>query len=124
MKIRLSLLSAVVATSLLCSGTLLAQDQAAQDPSAQDQSMPPATSNGTAHYATPQGKLTVHSEQGPATPVTPPPSFEQLSNGGKSISEEQAAAYPPLANDFEFADRNRDKHISKSEYERWLKQLQ
>jgi len=119
MKIRLSLLSALVAGSLLCSGTLLAQDQSAQDPS-----MPPPSSNGTAHYATPQGKLTVHSVQGPATPVTPPPSFEQLSNGGKSISEEQAAAYPPLANDFEFADRNRDKHISKSEYQRWLKQLQ
>jgi hypothetical protein len=113
MKIRLSLLSAVVAGSLLCSSSLLAQDQ----------SMPPPTSD-TAHYATPQGKLTVHSVQGPATPVTPPPSFEQLSNGGKSISEEQAAAYPPLANDFEFADRNRDKHISKSEYQQWLKQLQ
>lgn len=121
MKIRLSLLSAIVAGSLLCSGTLLAQDQSGQDPSMSPSS---SASSATAHYATPQGKLTIHSVQGPATPITPPPSFKQLSNGGKSISEEQAAAYPPLANDFEFADRNRDKHISKSEYELWLKQLQ
>jgi hypothetical protein len=32
---------------------------------------------------------------------------------------EQAASYPPLANDFEHADSNRDGRISQREFERW-----
>lgn len=113
MKPQLPLLSALCAGALLIAGGAYAQDTS-------------ATSSGpdthTAVYQTSKGELTVNS-----MPATPPsygqaPSFEQLAQGGKWISPEQADAYPPLANDFEHADRNRDKRISKSEYERWLKQ--
>lgn len=69
---------------------------------------------------TPAGELVVHSSMPPPPPAGPAPSFEQLSGGGKYITEEQAAAYPLLANDFLHADRNRDGRISKSEYARWL----
>jgi hypothetical protein len=55
--------------------------------------------------------------------IGPPPSFEQLSGGGKWISEDQAAAYPPLANDFLNASHN-GKRISKAQYDNWVKQLQ
>ena len=49
--------------------------------------------------------------------------FATLSGGKKSITEAQAAAYPPLANDFEYADSNRNGSISKAEYQRWVKQM-
>ena len=54
-----------------------------------------------------------------AAPAGPAPAFEQLSGSGKYISEDQASAYPLLANDFIYADHNRDGRISKSEYARW-----
>ena len=73
----------------------------------------------TATMNTPQGQLEVRSSMPPPPPAGPAPSFEQLSGGGKYISEEQASAYPLLANDFLHADRNRDGRISKSEYKRW-----
>ncbi len=92
---------------LLCSGVSWAQ---------QDQ-----TATGEAHYNTPRGELTVLSHRAPAPMNGPPPSFEQLANGGKSISPEQAAAYPPLANDFDYVDHNHDKRISKGEYEQWVR---
>ncbi len=59
----------------------------------------------------------------PLPTVGPAPDFSQLSGGSKSITEEQAVAYPPLANDFINADRNRNGKISKTEYENWTKQL-
>lgn len=73
----------------------------------------------TATVNTPQGQVEVRSSMPPPPPAGPAPSFEQLSGGGKYISEEQASAYPLLANDFLHADRNRDGRISKSEYKRW-----
>ncbi|KRE92489.1 hypothetical protein ASG87_00820 [Frateuria sp. Soil773] len=78
------------------------------------------TTNGTASMNTPQGEVTVHSGMPPAPSFGPPPDFSQLANGGKSISSDQAVAYPPLANDFIHADHNRDGRISKSEYQRWI----
>lgn len=69
-----------------------------------------------------QGQVVVRSVPPPAPTIGPAPPFEQLSGGKKSISEEQAAAYPPLANDFIHADTNRDGHISKTEYTNWTKQ--
>jgi hypothetical protein len=81
---------------------------------------PPANPADTATMNTPQGELEVRSSMPPPPPAGPAPSFEQLSGGGKYISEEQASAYPLLVNDFLHADRNRDGRISKSEYERWL----
>ena len=83
---------------------------------------PPGNSTDTATMNTSAGELTVHSSMPPPPPAGPAPSFEQLSGGGKSISEDQAAAYPLLANDFIYADHNRDGRISKSEYTRWLSQ--
>lgn len=55
----------------------------------------------------------------PAASAGPAPDFSQLANGKKSITMEQAASYPPLANDFEHADSNRDGRISQREFERW-----
>ena len=66
------------------------------------------------------GEVVVHSSMPPPQPAGPAPSFEQLAGGGKYISEEQASAYPLLANDFIHADHNRDGRISKSEYSRWV----
>ena len=57
----------------------------------------------------------------PAQPQAPAPSFEQLANGRGGITEAQASAYPPLANDFKYADSNHDGRISKTEYARWQK---
>lgn len=87
-----------------------------------DSSMSNGTGN-SAVYHTPQGEIVVNSHPAPAPQFGPAPSFSQLSGAGKSISEEQAASYPPLANDFLNADRNKDGKISQSEYTHWMKQL-
>ena len=113
MKYEMPLLSALCAGALFLAGNALAQDAPATSSSSASQ---------TATYQTPKGELTVNSMPAKAQSFGQAPSFKQLADGGKSISAEQANAYPPLANDFEFADKNRDNHISKSEYERWLKQ--
>lgn len=93
--------------------------------------MPPAepmpatapTGGQAAAYPSPQGEVVVQSSPAPAPTIGPAPTFEQLSGGGKSISPEQASAYPPLANDFINADSNRNGSISKTEYTNWTKQL-
>ena len=71
-------------------------------------------------YPTAQGDLTVHSGQPTPRNYGPPPAFAQLAHRGAGfISADDADAYPPLANDFIYADANRDGRISKAEYERW-----
>ncbi|MDQ0008904.1 hypothetical protein J2T07_001063 [Luteibacter jiangsuensis] len=70
--------------------------------------------------STPQGQVTVNSGPAPAKPAGPAPDFATLAGGKGSISEEQASAYPLLANDFQYADSNRDGKISKAEYQRWV----
>lgn len=95
-------------------------------PSAQPMPAPSGattSSQGQAMSQSAQGQVVVRSVPPPAPTVGPAPPFEQLSGGKKSISEEQAAAYPPLANDFIHADTNRDGRISKTEYTNWTKQL-
>jgi hypothetical protein len=151
MKSRKLLLSTLVAGSLMFGGSLLAQDtpppppppapeapmppppptpaapadQAQPAPAADPaQAAPPAGDQTSATNQTPQGPVTVNSQPAPAPTIGPAPSFEQLSGGGKSISEDQAAAYPPLANDFINADTNKNGKISKSEYAHWMKQPQ
>lgn len=133
MKYRKPLLTVVTAGALLCAGSLLAQDAPAS-PSSDAAAMPtqamppqatPPDSSATTPVAsatmnTPSGELTVHSVMPPPPPAGPAPAFEQLSGGGKFITEDQASAYPLLANDFLYADHNRNGRISKSEYERWL----
>lgn len=85
---------------------------------------PPTPPDGqAAAYPSPKGDVVVRSSPAPAPTIGPAPTFEQLSGGGKSISPEQASAYPPLANDFINADSNRNGSISKAEYTNWTKQL-
>lgn len=69
---------------------------------------------------TPQGQVTVNSGPAAAKPSGPAPDFATLSGGKGSISAEQASAYPLLANDFQYADSNRDGRVSKAEYQRWV----
>lgn len=58
--------------------------------------------------------------QPPAVGGGSPPSFRQLAKNDKYITESDASAFPPLANDFLHADSNRNGKITKSEYERWV----
>ncbi|HVV96314.1 MAG TPA: hypothetical protein VHC92_04180 [Rhodanobacteraceae bacterium] len=79
------------------------------------------TDASTATYQTPEGQLTVHSAQpGPRTYAAPPP-FAQLSGGKAYITQADAEGYDLLANDFIYADSNRDGRISRAEYERWAR---
>ncbi len=75
----------------------------------------------TTTYDTEYGQLTVHSGQpGPRT-YAPPPPFDQLAQGKAYITTADAEAYDLLANDYIYADGNRDGRISRSEYERWAR---
>ena len=77
----------------------------------------------TPHPNTAQGLAAVHSTMDSKPVVaSPPPSFQQLAHGKKVITKEAAAAYPPLANEFDYASRGH-KTITKAQYERWLKNL-
>jgi hypothetical protein len=69
---------------------------------------------------TSQGQVTVNSGPAPAKPSGPAPDFATLSGGKGSITPTQASAFPLLANDFQYADSNRDGRISKAEYQRWV----
>jgi len=74
---------------------------------------------GTAQFNTAQGQVTIHSTVPPVN-AGPAPSFEQLSGGTRYITEDQAAAYPLLANDFLHVDTGHTGHITKTQYERWV----
>lgn len=75
----------------------------------------------TATYHTPQGELVVHSGPAATRSFGAPPPFAQLDTSGKGfLDEAEAAAYPPLANDFRYADSNHDGRISRAEYSRWV----
>jgi hypothetical protein len=80
------------------------------------------TAGSSATYNTSQGQLVVKSSVPPAPAAGSPPSFEQLANGKKYITKDDANAYPPLANDFLYASHNGNR-ISKAQYERWVKDL-
>jgi hypothetical protein len=69
---------------------------------------------------TSQGPVTVNSGPAPAKPSGPAPDFATLSGGKGAITPTEASAYPLLANDFQYADSNRDGKISKAEYQRWV----
>jgi hypothetical protein len=97
-------------------------EPAAPMPSSEPMPAPAAGAAGQASYQTPQGEVVVRSVAAPAPTIGPAPAFEQLSGGGKSITADQAVAYPPLANDFIHADSNRNGTVSKTEYTNWTKQ--
>jgi hypothetical protein len=69
---------------------------------------------------TPQGQVQVNSGPAAPKPAGPAPDWATLSGGKASITPEQASAYPLLANDFQYADSNRDGRISKAEYTKWV----
>lgn len=113
MKFRIAFLIPLAAGSLLMAGTALAQDQST-----------PTSDATSATFNSPQGQVTINSKPAVVQEAPPAPDFATLSGGKKSITPDQATAYPLLANDFEYADSNRNGSISKAEYERWVKQLQ
>ena len=84
----------------------------------------PANINGSTTFKAGNGSIvTVKSYQPSSKKVAPPPAFASLDiNGDGSLDSSEAATYPPLANDFNFADGSHNGSISKSEYERWVKQ--
>ena len=141
MKNRTPTLLSILGTSLLAASAAWAQTQTqpqSTPSTSPTQSMPstPSTTStpptagttnnssaaGSATYNTAQGQVTVNSKVSPTPSTASPPSFEQLANGKKYITKEDANAYPPLANDFLYASHNGNR-ISKAQYERWLKQL-
>ena len=128
MKLRTSWISLMGAGALLVAGQTLARQATPSPPTtppaaAAEPAMVPSPATQTqAVFQTPQGEVTVRSALPPPPPTMAAPAFEQLSGGGKFISTDQANAYPPLANDFDYADSNRDHRISAAEYARWSKQ--
>ena len=100
-----------------------AQNSTMQAPAAsQGNSTPVSGGTGSATYNSSQGQLTVNSTAGTVPSTASPPSFDQLSAGSKVLTQEQAKAYPPLANDFSYVAGHSD-HITKSQYEHWLQHL-
>ena len=65
------------------------------------------------------GDVQFKSSMPPAPAAGPAPDFAQLADGKKSITMKEAASYPPLANDFGYADSNRDGRITQREYDQW-----
>lgn len=123
MKFRKSLLCTLTAGAVLFATASAAQETPVPAPPPPATPTMASTGGNSATYQTPQGELTVRSVAAPAPIVGPAPSFQQLSGGGKFITEAQAAAYPPLANDFLNADHNKNGRITAAEYQQWLKQL-
>lgn len=136
MKARNALLPALVTGALLFAGASFAQDTTGQTPppSTMQQPTPASTTQAppsqdtmqpaaAAPAQTPPPDVTVRSVPPAAPQIATPPPFSQLSGGGKWITEEQAAAYPPLANDFLNASHS-GKRVSKAQYEAWVKQIQ
>jgi hypothetical protein len=147
MKSRKPLLALLAAGSMTLAGSLLAQDQGMQTappppppaPATPRSSMPSTSAMPSAPAATvpaatptppppagtqasvnsPQGQVTINSSVPPVN-AGPAPSFEQLSGGARFITEDQASAYPLLANDFLYVDKGHTGHITKAQYERWL----
>lgn len=129
----------VLATAaLIFAGAAFAQDQTGQTqtppqgtmqppgqtppPSQQTPPPPQGTMQPQPPAQMPPPDVTVRSVPPVAPQFAPPPPFSQLSGGGKSITQEQAAAYPPLANDFLNASHGAQR-ISKAQYDAWVKQL-
>lgn len=80
------------------------------------------TDERTTTYQTSRGELVVRTGQAEPRSFGAPPPFAQLDRRGAGyLTAEDAAAYPLLANDFIYADSNRDGRVSKAEYERWAR---
>lgn len=118
MTFRRSRIPFVAVASLFAAGQAMAAQTDSMSPPS------PASTAATADSAvfqTPQGQVTIRSTLPPAPTDSAPPPFAQLAGKGRFITPEQAAAYPPLANDFDYADSNKNGRISEAEYARWTK---
>lgn len=107
MKSRTPLLSALAAATLALAGAAMAQTSTVETAPA-PQAPPPI--------------VTVRSVPPAAPKIAPPPAFRQLAGDSRWITPEQAAAYPPLANDFLNASRGAER-LNQAQYEAWVKQL-
>lgn len=93
----------LAASSLLASAGAYAQDQTVQFTQA----------DGT--------RVTLTSGQPAPDHYGPPPAFATLDTGHTGrITREQAQAYPPLVNDFDYIAHHANS-ITKAQYERWVK---
>jgi len=116
-----------VAMALLVASAVEAQDSAVAPPPDDPQSMPretpppPPRTRETTTYATEDGPLVVHTSQPGPPSFGPAPPFGTLAHGKGYITASDAEGYPLLANDFIYADGNRDGKISQSEYQRWAR---
>lgn len=126
MKSRTPLFTLLTAGSLMFAGALLAQDQTSPPPPPMPTTTmapvapaAPAPGMSQAQLNTSQGQVTINSIVPPVN-AGPAPSFEQLSGGTRFITEDQASAYPLLANDFIYVDKGHTGHITKAQYELWL----
>jgi hypothetical protein len=72
------------------------------------------------HFINANGqRVTVRSGQPAADHYGPKPSFAQLDrNHDGAISREEAEAFPPLANDFDYAARNKSR-LTPRDYAQW-----
>ena len=113
----------LISICLLFTGIAYAQSQPTQTANPpQSNAATPITGTDSTTFNSPQGQVTIHSTMGQTPSTASPPSFEQLSGGSKFITQAQADAFPPLANDFEYAAGHSDR-INKSQYEHWLQNL-
>ncbi|HET7662540.1 MAG TPA: hypothetical protein VFK31_02785 [Rhodanobacteraceae bacterium] len=115
---------ACAAGALLLSGAAMAQTFTPVAPATTGTTSSPANGHDSVTFQAANGSIvTIKSRQPPRRSSAPPPAFVSLdTNGNGSIDVSEAAAYPPLANDFGYADSSHDKAVSKSEYARWVKQ--
>lgn len=71
-------------------------------------------------FADPRGDLIVRYGQPPPPPAQARPAFSALDrNGDGAVDEGEARTYSTLANDFDYADTNNDRRISRREFDRW-----
>jgi hypothetical protein len=115
MKYRTPILVTLISASMLFTSAAFAQQAMASPTGA-------STAGNSTTFNSTQGQVTINSTMAKTPPTVSPPSFEQLSGGKKVISKDDASAYPPLANDFEYA-ANGGNSITKTQYQRWLQNL-
>lgn len=83
----------------------------------------PQRGDSVRHFVDAQGReVTLTSGQPPADQYGPRPSFAELDrNHDGVITQEEAEAYPPLANDFDNVAFPSRERITRAQYERWDK---
>ncbi|MET3651496.1 hypothetical protein [Dyella japonica] len=84
------------------------------------QPTPPPPPGGTQAQTASAGQQVTINSSVPPVNAGPAPSFEQLANGKKYISESDASSYPLLANDWAYVDKGHAGRVTKAQYEAWL----